>query len=52
MSTDRPDPLDRIIARSRPQQGDAPAELNDRNHLVFDRLPSSAALDALPPYSP
>jgi V8-like Glu-specific endopeptidase len=46
MSNDRPDPLDRIIARSRPQQGDAPAELNDpRNYLVFDRLPSAGALD-------
>jgi V8-like Glu-specific endopeptidase len=46
MSNDRPDPLDRIIAQSRPQQGDAPAELNDpRNYLVFDRLPSAGALD-------
>jgi hypothetical protein len=46
MSNDRPDPLDRIIALSRPQQDDAPAELNDqRNYLVFDRLPSAGALD-------
>lgn len=46
MSNDRPDPLDGIITRSRPQQGDAPAELNDpRNYLVFDRLPSADALD-------
>jgi V8-like Glu-specific endopeptidase len=46
MSIDQPDPLDRIIARSRPQQGDAPAELNDpRNFLVFDRRPSAGALD-------
>jgi V8-like Glu-specific endopeptidase len=47
MPNDRPDSLDRIIARSRPQQGDAPAALNDpRNYLVFDRLPSAGALDA------
>ncbi|MGS2615474.1 trypsin-like serine peptidase [Micromonospora sp. LZ34] len=46
MPNDRPDPLDRIIAQSRPQRGDAPAELNDRrNYLVFDRLPSAGALD-------
>jgi hypothetical protein len=46
MSNDRPDPLDRIIAQSRPQQGDPPTELNDpRNYLVFDRLPSAGALD-------
>lgn len=43
---DQPDPIDRVMARSRPQQGDAPAELNDpRNYLVFDRLPSAEALD-------
>src|SRR5688500_6717636 len=46
MSIDRPDPLDRIIAQSRPQQGDAPAELNDPgNYLVLDRLSSADALD-------
>ena len=45
MATDRPDPLDRIIGLSRPQQGAPPAELNDpRNYLVFDRLPSAGAL--------
>jgi hypothetical protein len=45
MATDRPDPLDRIIELSRPQQGAPPSELNDpRNYLVFDRLPSAAAL--------
>jgi len=45
MSNDRPDALD-LIAQSRPQQGDVPAELNDpRNYLVFDRLTSAAALD-------
>jgi V8-like Glu-specific endopeptidase len=42
MSNNQPDPLDRIIARSRPQQGNAPADLNDpRNYLVFDRWPSA-----------
>ena len=46
MANDRPEPLDRIIAQSRPQQGDPPAELNDpRNYLVFDRLPSAGDLD-------
>ena len=46
MSNDLPEPLDRIIAQSRPQQGDPPAELNDpRNYLVFDRLPSAGGLD-------
>jgi V8-like Glu-specific endopeptidase len=46
MSNGRPDSLDHIIARSRPQQGDVPAELVDpRNYLVFDRLPSGAPLD-------
>lgn len=45
MPTDRPDPLDLIIAQSRPQQGEAPPELNDpRNYLLFDRLPSAGAL--------
>lgn len=45
MANNRPDPLDRIIGLSRPQQGKAPAELNDpRNYLVFDRLPSAAPL--------
>jgi len=45
MSNGRPDPLDDIIARSRPQRGDVPAELTDpRNYLVFDRLPSAATL--------
>jgi V8-like Glu-specific endopeptidase len=45
-SYDRPDPLDSIIAQSRPQQGEAPAELSDpRNYLVFDRLPSAEAID-------
>lgn len=46
MSNDLPDPLDRVMARARPQQGDAPTELsNPRNYLVFDRLPSAAPLD-------
>ncbi|MCG8927430.1 serine protease [Lentzea sp. CC55] len=46
MPKDRPDPLDRIIAQSRPQQADAPAEVNDpRNFLVFDRLPSARPAD-------
>ena len=46
MPNDRPDPLERIIAHSRPQQGDAPTELNDpRNFLVFDRLGSAVALE-------
>ncbi|MFJ9718713.1 trypsin-like serine peptidase [Streptomyces sp. NPDC101213] len=46
MSNDRPDPLDRIVARSRPQQGDVPAELgNPRNYLVFDRPSSAAPVD-------
>lgn len=50
MSNDRPDPLDSILARSRPQQGDVPAELNDpRNYLVFDRLPSAGKLDDTAP---
>lgn len=50
MSNDRPDPLDRIIALSRPQQGDPPAELNDpRNYLVFDRLSSADAVDDAAP---
>ncbi|MEU8619105.1 trypsin-like serine protease [Streptomyces sp. NPDC048623] len=35
----RPDPLDSIIKRSRPQQGEPPEELsNPRNYLVFDRI--------------
>ncbi|MER6917368.1 trypsin-like serine protease [Streptomyces sp. NPDC000594] len=43
MPNDRPDSLDLVLARSRPQQGEVPAELGDpRNHLVFDRLPSAA----------
>ncbi|MFI2373694.1 trypsin-like serine peptidase [Streptomyces sp. NPDC018964] len=43
MSNDQPDSLDHIVTRSRPQQGEAPAELNDpRNYLVFDRLGSAA----------
>ena len=38
MSNDRPDPVDRVLAGSRPQRGDAPAELNSpQNYLVFDR---------------
>jgi hypothetical protein len=42
MSNNQPDPLDRIIAQSRPQQGNAPVDLNDpRNYLVFDRWPSA-----------
>lgn len=42
MPNGRPDPLDLVVAQSRPQQGDAPSELsNPRNYLVFDR-PSSA----------
>jgi V8-like Glu-specific endopeptidase len=42
MLNHRPDPLERIISLSRPQQGDAPAQLNDpRNYLVFDRPPSA-----------
>ena len=42
MANDRPDPLDRIIRLSRPQQSAPPSELNDpRNYLVFDRLPSA-----------
>ena len=42
MSTDQPDPLDRIIANSRPQQGQPPAELNaPGNYLVFDRMGSA-----------
>ena len=46
MSNDRPNSLDRIIAQSRrPQQGKAPAELNDpRNYFVFDRLLSAGTL--------
>ena len=46
MPSDRPDPLDRIIAQSRPRRGDAPAELDDpRNYLVFDRLRSAGSLE-------
>lgn len=46
MSIDLPDPLDSIIARSRPQEGDPPAELHDPgNYLVFDRLPSAGPVD-------
>lgn len=46
MSNNRPDPLDRIIAQSRPQQGDPPAELtNPRNYLAFDRLSTARAID-------
>ena len=45
MANARPDPLDRIIALSRPQQGAPPAQLTDpRNYLVFDRLSSAGAL--------
>lgn len=45
MANVRPDPLDRIIALSRPQQGAPPAQLTDpRNYLVFDRLSSAGAL--------
>lgn len=45
MPSDRPDQLDNIIEQSRPQQGDAPAELaNPSNYLVFDRL-SSGTID-------
>lgn len=45
MSNERPDPLDRIIAESRPQQGDAPTELKDpSNYLTFDRLRSAGTL--------
>ena len=46
MSNDRPDSLDAFIAQSRrPQQGNAPAGLNDpRNYFVFDRLLSAGAL--------
>jgi len=46
MPNDRPDPLDSVIARARPQQGDVPAALaNPGNYLVFDRLSSTRALD-------
>ena len=46
MSNDRPEALNDIVARSRPQQGDPPAELADpRNYLVFDRLPGAVARD-------
>lgn len=45
MSDQLPESLDRIMSRTRPQQGDPPPEVNDpRNYLVFDRLPSAAAL--------
>lgn len=43
---ERPDPLDDLMALSRPQQGDPPAELKDpRNYLVFDRPATAGALD-------
>ncbi|WP_436786717.1 trypsin-like serine peptidase [Yinghuangia sp. YIM S10712] len=46
MPNDRPQPLDDIIAESRPPQGDVPAELNNpRNYLVFSRLQSAAAVE-------
>lgn len=42
MSDDRPDPIDRVLALTRPQRGRVPAELADpRNYLVFDRLPGA-----------
>ncbi|MHA7145678.1 trypsin-like serine peptidase [Arthrobacter sp. TmT3-37] len=45
MTNDSPEPLDRIMSRTRPQQGDPPSELHDpRNYLIFDRLPSAAVL--------
>ncbi|MFD3704491.1 trypsin-like serine peptidase [Nocardia sp. NPDC058658] len=44
MSNDRPDPLERVLAQSRPQQGDAPTQLHDpANFLTFDRHPSPGA---------
>lgn len=42
MPIDQPDPLDRIITDSRPQQGEPPAALNvPGNYLVFDRAGSA-----------
>jgi V8-like Glu-specific endopeptidase len=53
MSAEVPDSLDTVIARSRPQQAEAPPELNDpRNYLVFDRLPSSGNHETGPQTGP
>lgn len=44
MPNDRPDPIEQVIAQSRAQQAEAPADLADpSNYLVFDRMPSATA---------